>query len=388
MIRASQLSQGMENRRMNRLHLSLSAVLLAAAASASFAADGDCRVIVGFKAGVDSAALAAHGVDVVDVHARRVAGTVSAARIAELRADPSVAYVEEDAVVEALGNPNAGPAPAPDPVQTLPWGIQRVWNSTSSPSAQGGAGVNVAVIDTGIDLAHHDLVVSGGISYVARTTNNDDNGHGTHVAGTIGARDNGIGVVGVAPKANLFAVKVLDKRGSGTLDAVASGIEWAAGHGMNVANMSLGTSSDSSTLSAACSAASNAGLLIIAAAGNDGPNHTSYPGAYPSVVAVGATDSSDAIAYFSNTGSYLDMSAPGVNVYSTYKGNSYATLSGTSMATPHVVGLAAVLWSETTSPDRQTIRDLLQQHHARHVAAMTAFPDAAYGYGIAYYPYQ
>jgi minor extracellular protease Epr len=393
---------GMEDLFMVKHRIALSAAVLAAVASTSFAADGDCRVIVGFKGGVDTDALAKHGVNADDIQDHRASGKVSASKIAELRADPSVAYVEEDAIVQASDKPEADGKPgngggsaviASDPAQVLQWGVKRVWNASTNPSAAGGANVKVAVIDTGIDTGHHDLVVSGGISYVFfHPSYVDDNGHGTHVSGIIGARDNAIGVVGVAPKCSLWAVKVLDRNGSGYLSACASGIDWAASHGMNVANMSWGSSSDSTTISNSCANAYAKGVLLVAAAGNSGDGsktttETSYPAAYPSVVAVGATDSSDGQPYWSNTGPYVAISAPGVNIVSTYKGNAYATMSGTSMASPHAAGLAAVLWSEAASPTNATIRDLLLSHHAQHVASVTTYPDAGYGFGIAFYPY-
>jgi subtilisin len=370
---------------LRRLRAPLSAAFLVVAASAAFAADGDCRVIVGFKGAVDKTVLSACGVTVESTTGNRAVGTVSAAGVVKLRAAPSVSYVEEDAIVQASGKPTGGGGS--DPAQILPWGVQRVWGAGAAPSGAGGAGVNVAVLDTGIDKSHHDLTVKGGTSYVKASSTSDDNGHGTHVAGTICAMNNGIGVVGVAPNAVLFSVKVLDFRGSGTLSAVASGVDWARLNGMKVANMSLGSSSDSVTLSTACTNAANAGVLLVAAAGNDGPGKTSFPAAYPNVVAVGATDSSDVIAHFSNTGEYVDISAPGVEIYSCYKGNLYRVFSGTSMASPHVAGLAAAIWSDTAGATRAVVLAELLGHHARHVPAVTVYPDVAYGFGIAYCPY-
>jgi subtilisin family serine protease len=149
------------------------------------------------------------------------------------------------------------------------------------------------------------------------------------------------------------------------MSAIAAGVDWARQQGMNIANMSLSGSSDSSTLRNACGAARDAGVLLVAAAGNAGDDDTStpeiaYPAAYESVVAVGATDQSDRLAWFSSTGTFLDISAPGVSVPSTYKSGGYATASGTSMASPHAAGLAALLWNSV--PAGSTIRDVLLQH--------------------------
>ncbi|MBI2588078.1 S8 family peptidase, partial [Candidatus Azambacteria bacterium] len=173
-------------------------------------------------------------------------------------------------------------------------------------------------------------------------TGNDDNGHGTHVAGTVAAVNNTIGVVGVGPDVHLYAIKVLNRNGSGFLSDVIEGIQWAIANGMQVANMSLGTSSDIQSFHDAVIAARNAGIVQVAAAGNSG-GAVSFPAAYPEMIAVSATDQNNSIASFSSRGPEVDLAAPGVSIPSTYKGDSYATLSGTSMATPHVTGAAALV---------------------------------------------
>ncbi len=340
-------------------------------------ADG-VRVIVGFKGASAPDVVARQGGAVQRELHRAVAAIVPAAAVAGLRADPDVAYVEEDGVAEALGQP----APS-QPGQTTPWGITRVDAPLTGPT---GSGVKVAVIDTGIDLTHPDLVVADAVDFV-KTTGNDDNGHGTHVSGTIAALNNTIGVVGVAPAASLYAVKVLDRRGSGWLSDVAAGIEWAGTNGMNVANMSLGASSGNSTLQIACADAETNGVLLVAAAGNSGDGsisttEVSYPAAYDSVVAVGATTSSipDGLASFSNTGSYVEMSAPGVSIYSTYKGGKYATMSGTSMASPHAAGMCALIWQSLASPSVSSVRAALHVDHARDVGPTGQ--DNGFGWGV------
>jgi subtilisin len=353
---------------MGTLRSLLGAALVVTAAPFAFADDGDVRVIVGFKGDADSGVLAKHGVVNAQLHAKFAVAKMSATKAVELRSDPSVAYVEEDGIAEASGKKRPAPAPTQpsQPAQVTPAGITKVWGG-SQPSAT-GAGVKVAVIDTGIDLYHPDLTgrVAGSVTYVSGTTSaNDDNGHGTHVAGTIAASQNTIGVVGVAPSASLYAVKVLDSRGSGWNSAVATGIDWAADHGVNVANMSLGSPTNDWTLQSACDDAANRGVLLVCAAGNSGdgdPNTTEigYPGGYSSCVAVGAIDDTDALAWFSNTGSFVDVCAPGVSVYSTYKGGTYAWMSGTSMASPHASGVAALIWGSTLSPTRATVRTALE----------------------------
>jgi len=202
-------------------------------------------------------------------------------------------------------------------------------------------------------LTHPDLKtnIKGGYNAIYPTKSaNDDNGHGTHVAGTIAALNNTIGVVGVGPQINLYAVKVLDRRGSGYLSDVIEGLDWAAANGIQVVNMSLGTSSNVLSFHDAVVRAKAAGVTLVAAAGNSGGT-VSYPAAYPEVIAVSATDNTNTIASWSSRGLEVDLAAPGVSIFSTYKGSSYATLSGTSMASPHVAGAAAVLLTQTAKCD-------------------------------------
>lgn len=173
----------------------------------------------------------------------------------------------------------------------------------------------------------------------------DDNGHGTHVAGTVAAIDNTIGVIGVAPQVDLYAIKVLDRNGSGWLSDVIEGLDWAVANNMDVVNMSLGSSSDASAFRTAVQNANAAGLVQVAAAGNDSGGPVGYPAAYPEVIAVSASTNSDQIASFSSVGPEVDFIAPGASIYSTYKGGGYKTLNGTSMASPHVAGAAALVLS-------------------------------------------
>lgn len=248
--------------------------------------------------------------------------------------------------------PRFTPAPAPAPSsggdREQPWGVQRVKAALVWPRAQ-GRGVKVAVIDTGIDPAHPDLrgAVAGGFNAVDVSKPgewSDKEGHGTHVAGTIGARRDGDGVVGVAPQASLYSVRVLDENGNGTYDDVIAGIQWAVDNGVQVANMSLGADEGSPALEQAVKEASRRGLLIIAASGNAG-GPVGYPAKYPETIAVGASDKTDKTAWFSNRGPEVDFIAPGVDVLSLKRGGGTETLSGTSMATPHVAGLAALALS-------------------------------------------
>jgi subtilisin len=237
------------------------------------------------------------------------------------------------------------PAAAADPEQ--PWGIKRVNAAAAWTSPRGqGQGTAVAIIDTGISRTHPDLagVVIGGFNALDPKKPDawdDDQGHGSHVAGTIAGKRDGKGVVGVAPMAKLYAIKVLDKDGNGGFSDVIAGIEWAASHGIKVANMSLGADEGSEALKRAVTAAAKAGLTIVAAAGNSG-GPVGFPASYPETIAVAASDAKDAVAEFSSRGPEVDFIAPGVDVLSVNKDGGWMKLSGTSMATPHVAGLAAL----------------------------------------------
>lgn len=263
---------------------------------------------------------------------------------AALLRQAGVLRIDDDVEVTILANPFKIGGVKPKPPEVLPWGIDRIdaekiWGITTADPTR------VAIIDTGIDVAHPDLKnnIKGGVSTVAYTGSyNDDNGHGTHVAGIIGAIDNEIGVIGVGPQADLYAVKVLDRRGSGYLSDVIEGLDWAIQNKIQVVNMSLGTSVNVPSFYDAIKRVNAAGITQVAAAGNSG-GAVIYPAAYSEVIAVSATDKTDAIASWSSRGPEVDLAAPGVSIYSTYKRQTYQTLSGTSMACPHVAGAAALV---------------------------------------------
>jgi len=294
-----------------------------------------------------------------------------------------VKKVEPDAMVFAMGRP----APAPQPTENLEWGVDRV-DADLAWAVSKGNGVKVAIIDTGIDKDHPDLVANlkGGVNFTSRfsTRWNDDNGHGTHVAGIVAAVDNTIGVIGVAPEAHLYAVKVLDRNGSGYVSTVIKGIEWAKNNGMQVVNMSLGTASDVQALHDAVDAAYAAGLVLVAAAGNSGDgngstNEVIYPAKYSSVIAVAATASDDSKPTWSSEGAEVELAAPGLNIRSTWNDGQYKTISGTSMATPHVAGTVALVLGKGGIISPAEVRALLQ------VTADDLGPlgrDNFYGYGL------
>ena len=281
----------------------------------------------------------------LDLIGARAVWVPSRAAVEKLKAQPGVLRVDDDVEVFALApkeNAKRGPA---QPAQVLPWGIDRVDAELVWPGGNTADPVKVGVVDTGISKDHPDLKanIKGGVNTIRPGKSwNDDNGHGSHVAGTVAALNNTIGVVGVGPAVDLYAIKVLNAGGSGYLSDVIEGIEWGVTNNMKVLNMSLGTSSDIQSFHDAVTAAYNAGVVLVAAAGNSGGS-VSFPAAYSEVIAVSATDESDTLASFSSRGAEVDLAAPGVSIYSTYKGTGYATLSGTSMATPHVAGAAALV---------------------------------------------
>jgi subtilisin family serine protease len=225
----------------------------------------------------------------------------------------------------------------------IPWGISRV-NAPAAWAVTKGEGVKVAVIDTGIDCNHPDLKLNCAGGYNALDSGKspmDDNMHGTHVAGTIAGILDGKGVVGVAPKAKLYAVKVLDANGGGGLVSIIKGLIWAGNNGMQVANMSLGAPMGTIFMRGALKYAQMKGVAVIAAAGNDGGS-VNYPAAYPEAIAVSALGPNEAIAPFSSRGAQVAFIAPGMDVKSSIPGGGYDEFNGTSMATPHVAGLAAL----------------------------------------------
>ena len=286
-----------------------------------------------------------------------------------LNQSPFVDHIEKDKVVKAFA-------------QTLSTGINRVDGDLSSTKSGNGAGsvnADIAILDSGIYTSHSDLNVYHQKTFVSGTsTGNDDNGHGTHVAGIAAAKDNSIGVVGIAPGAKLWAIKVLDRNGAGALSTIIKGIDYIRQYAsqIEVANLSLGCQCKSAAFDTAINNAVQAGITFVVAAGNSATDaSTNSPANNPNVIAVSAIADSDGkcggigpstgngrddtLASFSNYGSVIDMAAPGVKIYSTYKGNSYATMSGTSMASPHVAGAAALYEASHPGASPSEVRNAL-----------------------------
>jgi len=276
---------------------------------------------------------------------------------------------------------------AADGELTNAWGVEHIGAGSVHASNNRGTGVKVGIIDTGIDSTHPELSANyaGGWDFINNDNDpRDDHGHGTHVAGIVGAVDNGdadTGIVGVAPEASLYAYKVLDASGSGVYSDIIAALDQAVEDGIDVANMSLGSSGDpGQTVHDACDRAAVAGIVLVAAAGNSGKRNGSgdniiYPARYSSVIAVAATTSSDDRAYFSSTGPDLELAAPGYNIYSTIPGGWYGYESGTSMACPHIAGTVALIIHNGVSDVRSRLASTADDLGPQGF-------DTLYGYGL------
>jgi subtilisin len=314
------------------------------------------------------------GADIIHTYENTIKGfTISVPNqnaLAAIQSDPRVEYVEQDQKVTIFQQ------------QALPAGVDRVDADRSSAISGNGIGAvdaDIAIIDTGIDLTHPDLNVYRATSFVEGTNSGtDDYGHGTHLAGIAAAKDNLEGVVGIAPGARLWAVKVLDSTGSGLISTIIAGIDYVTQHAneIDVANLSFGCECPSKALDTAIHNSVAAGITYVVAAGNSASDANAVsPANHPDVITVSAIADSDGkcgglgpstkygnddtFASFSNYGPTVDMAAPGVNIYSTYKGSSYATISGTSMASPFVAGAAALYKSSHIGASPSEVKQAL-----------------------------
>lgn len=308
-----------------------------------------------------------------------VAADIPADAVEALKRHPLVSAVEEDLPIQAHDEYDSA------------WGVNKIGSRTIHNLGNRGVGVKVCVIDTGIDYNHPDLAANyiGGYDFVNNDNDPfDDNGHGTHVAGTIGAVGNGVGVIGVAPSVQLLGYKVLGSNGSGSFSAVISAVERCAADGGQVTNNSYGASGNpGSAVQAAFDNAYAAGVLHVASAGNTATcANVSYPSKFNSVIAVAATDINDNLASFSCRGdAKLEIAGPGVNVNSTSPGGGYRSLSGTSMASPHVAGTAALILGcglqDLTSDGKVDHRDVRVRLALTALDLGTPGRDTNFGFG-------
>lgn len=281
---------------------------------------------------------------------------------------PFVEYAEQDYIAEALLTVN-------DPYFGKQWGMNKISASSAWDLATGSPNIKIAILDSGTDEDHEDLLleVAAKVNMTSSPTTNDLYGHGTHVAGIAAAlTNNGLGVAGVGFNSSLMNVKVLDDQGFGYYSWIANGITWAANNGAKVINMSLGGSFPSKTLQNAIDYAWRKGVLLACAAGNNGNKQRVYPAYYQNCMAVAATDENDKKTSFSTYGTWVDVAAPGVNIFSSFpnhpfyigtnygRSQNYDYGSGTSMATPHVAGLAGLVFGKYPSFSNSQVRQKIE----------------------------
>jgi subtilisin len=377
------------------LAFSVIVIMIVSLVPYSLASQNKVDVLIGFKEKPDDSVVKAFGGNVKYDFApfiNVIAANMPENAIQGLSHNPNIAFVEPDAEANILDHAVTS--------NTLEyensWGVDHIRADSVHPYNTGD-GIRVCVVDTGINYNHPDLNANYvlGIDYVNGDSDPmDDNGHGTHVSGTIAAELNGAGVVGVAPNADLIVAKVLDSAGSGSYSNVIAGINWCASNGAKVISMSLGGSSGSVALKSAVDTAYANNILVVAAAGNSGNpkgkgDNVGYPARYDSVIAVAATDTNDKRASWSSNGPAVEISAPGVSVTSTWLGIGYNTISGTSMATPHVSGTAAlILFSDETKYSATNHDGKWSSAEVRAVLDSTAQDlgatgrDNLYGYGL------
>jgi thermitase len=376
--------EGICMRKIRFLFILLLTACLLLIGSPVFANNGDRsepvfmdQILVKFKDGVSSAAIgrihAANGASVIGkidrlgVQILKVPAGKVAESVQSYRKNSAVDYAEPDHIAIAYGVPN-------DTYYGQQWGMTQINAPDAWGVTMGSGSIMIAILDTGVDLDHQDLAskIVSSKNFSSSNTVDDKYGHGTHVAGIAAAvTNNGMGVAGVGYNCSIMNVKVLGDTGSGSYSGIISGIIWAADNGAKVINMSLGGSSGSTTLESAVDYAWSKGVVVVAAAGNSGATDPSYPAYYANCIAVAATDANDAKASFSNYHSsnnpWVDVAAPGVNIYSTMPNHrnkigprNYDTLSGTSMASPFVAGLAGLVWASSYGTSATHVRDRVE----------------------------
>ncbi|AEH35873.1 S8 family peptidase [Halopiger xanaduensis] len=326
-----------------------------------------------------------------------VVAEVPESRLDDLLSATGVAAVEEDdetgipddwdpSLLDVLLPPDRADC-STHPDQRASWGHERIGADDVEPD---GTGVDIGILDTGIQTDHCSLEVAGGRNFTASGPPGDyedRHGHGTHVAGIAGALDNDLGVVGTAPNANCYAVKVLDDEGRGRYSELIAGIDWCMSNDVELISMSLGGETESETLAEAIASAHEEGHLLLSAAGNEGnpgdgtcdAETMTYPATHEDVLAVAATDEDDSLASYSSVGSAVDLLAPGTNIVSSVVDNEYAEASGTSMACPFVTGVAALVW-ETVDEDGPGPNEAVRQ--ALTESAEPVFENCEEGYGL------
>lgn len=366
--------------------IALQPVTTISAAATSSDEEEMVRMTIGFEDKVDLSLFEPypHEVHHIIDRLRAVSISLPQSALQHIEKSEGIDWIEKDQEVKVEG-------------QVVDWGHAPVKANEASRSGYTGKGVKVAVVDTGISGSHPDLHVSGGVSFVDGVKAlKDDNGHGTHVAGIIAGMDNTIGVLGVAPGVELYSIKALDASGVGNQTDVVAGIEWAIEHDIDIINLSITTFTDSLALKKIIQQASDKGILVTAASGNDetgagqpAGTDIAYPARYNEVIGVGAITQDMKRALFSYIGPSLEFTAPGERIYSTYVTKSgttdgYAYMSGTSMATPYVTGVMALYKEAFPDMSTQQLRSFGQEHA---LDLGKEGKDDQYGYGVIQSPY-
>lgn len=313
------------------------------------------RMLILFKDSVDEEILLENKAEIHHIFDSlpAVSATLSSLAIKQLEDNPNIVEIEPDPSVKKSE-------------QIKPWGYEKVLAHQANTNGWTGKGVKIGIIDTGIRSNHPDLKLAGGVSFIGNGTSfEDDEGHGTHVAGIVGALDNEIGTVGIAPEAELYAIKSLNHVGMGNLSDVIAGIDWAIEKDLDIINLSLTSESGSSILEGVLKEAYNKGIFIIAASGNAKQTVPAgadvlYPAKYESVIAVGSIDSQYNRSKFSYYGPSLDFVAPGERIYSTYTHPDYEYRHGTSMAAPYVAGIVALYKQAYPNSTYKELRQLME----------------------------
>ncbi|WP_394218228.1 S8 family serine peptidase [Halobacillus trueperi] len=336
------------------------------------------RVIIGFEEAINPEILESIQVHHTYENIPAVSATIDRGELKRIQSHSDVMWVEKDQKVETSGQKETWGFKSTQALQSREWGLD-------------GEGVKVAIIDTGIDQDHPDLDVVKGISVIDGFDSwADDNGHGTHVAGVIAAKNNDIGVVGVAPDAELYVVKALDQQGDGWESEIIAGIEWAIAQEVDIINLSLTSCQPSTGMKNTLKQAEEAGISVVAASGNgvlcsgEYLDDVMYPARYESVISVGAIDDKKMRALFSYGGASLDFVAPGTGIYSSYittekHPDGYRSMNGTSMAAPFVSGVMALTKQAYPHTNTGGLEDLLIENA---VDLGEEGKDFDYGYGL------
>ena len=335
------------------------------------------RVIISFQDEIDQELLKDPSIEIHHIFEEydAVSVTIPTSMKDNLKAHSSIRFIEEDPEVKTTS-------------QMVSWGYQTLAVEKAVHAGLTGKGVRIGILDTGVRLDHPDLHLSGGASFVQGITSpNDDNGHGTHVAGIIAAKNNEIGSVGVAPDAQIYGVKVLDSNGEGNQSDVVAGINWALEQDLDIINLSITSPSGSLLLEETLQKAYDHGMLIIAASGNFPSSLNEkidvlYPARYPTVIAVGSVNEDLVLSPFSYYGSDLEFVAPGEKIYSTINGSgneAYGYSTGTSMAAPFVTGMAALYKQSYPELSPTALRTYMQKSA---LDLGDKGKDSKYGYGL------